>query len=226
MAAVRERLTKEIAYWDHRANELKQQELAGKQPRMNSGKARQRADDLEARLKSRMAELEQEKQLSPLPPLVIGGALIIPNGLIERLRGERTAEPSIYARETERVERLAVDAVLAAEKRLGRVATEMPRNNPGYDIRSKEPETGEIYFIEVKGRIQGAPSFTVTKTEILTALNKPEQFILAIAEVGDRDVTDLRYLRQPFAGEKETFFDMTSVNYEWRKFFPRAGEPA
>ena len=35
--AVHRRLTQEIQYWDHRANELKQQELAGKQPRMNSG---------------------------------------------------------------------------------------------------------------------------------------------------------------------------------------------
>ena len=46
---VQARLTHEIQYWDHRATELKQQELAGKQPRMNSGRARQRADDLQAR---------------------------------------------------------------------------------------------------------------------------------------------------------------------------------
>jgi len=30
MAAVKDRLTKEITYWDHRANQLKDQELAGK----------------------------------------------------------------------------------------------------------------------------------------------------------------------------------------------------
>src|SRR5690606_20207756 len=46
LAEVRSRLTREIAYWDHRAEELKLQELAGKQPRMNSGRARQRADEL------------------------------------------------------------------------------------------------------------------------------------------------------------------------------------
>ncbi len=59
MAAVKERLTKEINYWDHRANELKQQELAGTQPKMNSDKACHRAAELQARL---------ECQLSPLPP--------------------------------------------------------------------------------------------------------------------------------------------------------------
>src|SRR5262249_10445507 len=87
--AVQRRLTSEIAHWDHRAIELKEQELAGKQPRMNSGRARQRADDLEARLKYRMAELDQEATLSPMPPTVIGGALVIPAGLLERLRGQR-----------------------------------------------------------------------------------------------------------------------------------------
>jgi hypothetical protein len=43
--AVKDRLSKEINSWDHRANDLKAQELAGKTPRLNSGKARQRADE-------------------------------------------------------------------------------------------------------------------------------------------------------------------------------------
>jgi len=46
MAAVKERLTKEIMYWDNRANQLKEDEQAGKQnARINSAKARQRAND-------------------------------------------------------------------------------------------------------------------------------------------------------------------------------------
>jgi hypothetical protein len=49
MAAVKDRLTKEVIYWDHRANQLKDQELAGKvNAKINSGKARQRADELQA----------------------------------------------------------------------------------------------------------------------------------------------------------------------------------
>ncbi len=44
-AAVQERLTKEINYWDHRAVQLKDQELAGKvNAKLNTGLARQRAD--------------------------------------------------------------------------------------------------------------------------------------------------------------------------------------
>ena len=44
-AAVKDRLTKEITYWDHRAEQLKLQEQAGKpNARLNSGEARKRAD--------------------------------------------------------------------------------------------------------------------------------------------------------------------------------------
>jgi len=226
IAAVKDRLTKEINYWDHRAAQLKLEEEAGKQPKMNSARARQRADELQARLKGRLAELEQEKQLSPLPPVVIGGAVVVPRGLLERLRGERQADPTVYARLTERVERLAVEAVMETERRLGRIPVEMPRNNPGYDIRSKDPETGDLWFIEVKGRIKGADVVTVTKNEILTALNKPDRFILALVEVGEDDSTRVRYLRHPFAGSKDAYFAVTSINYNWTTSFGRARLPS
>ena len=86
MAAVKDRLTKEITYWDHRANQLKDQELAGKiNAKINSGKARQRADELQARLQRRMVELELERQISPLPPVAIGGSLVVPIGLLNKL---------------------------------------------------------------------------------------------------------------------------------------------
>jgi SNF2 family DNA or RNA helicase len=224
--AVHRRLTHEIQYWDHRALELKEKELAGKQPRLNSGRARQRADELEARLKRRMTELGQEAQLVPLPPVVVGGALVIPRGLIDRLRGDRSEEVDVYARETERVERLAVDAVLAAEIALGRQPKEMARNNKGYDIQSHTGELRELVFIEVKGRVAGAKEFTITKSEILTSLNKPEHFILALVEVGADDATSVRYLRKPFLGDEEMYFDMTSANYKWDELFARGEVPA
>jgi superfamily II DNA or RNA helicase len=223
--AVHRRLTQEIQHWDHRANELKQQELAGKQPRMNSGRARQRADELEARLKRRMTELDQERQLSPLPPVVAGGALIIPRGLVERLRGERTDEPATHAKETARIERIAVDAVLAAERALGRVPEEKPRNNPGYDILSDPGDGGPLLFIEVKGRVAGAPTFTITKSEVLHALNKSDSYVLALVAVDGDDATDVRYIRTPFAGSDEVLFGVTSLNMNWPDMFDRGAAP-
>lgn len=53
----------------------------------------------------------------------------------------------------------------------------------GYDIESRIPGTGRLRFIEVKGRIEDARTVTVTKNEIITALNKPEDFILALVQV-------------------------------------------
>ena len=44
------------------------------------------------------------------------------------------------------------------------------------------PGTGRLRFIEVKGRVAGADTITVTKNEILYSLNKPDDFILAIVE--------------------------------------------
>ncbi|MDP3063667.1 MAG: RNA helicase, partial [Chloroflexota bacterium] len=58
-AAVKERLTKEITYWDHRAEELKLQEQAGRpNARLNSDEARKRADSLQARLRKRLEDLK------------------------------------------------------------------------------------------------------------------------------------------------------------------------
>jgi superfamily II DNA or RNA helicase len=224
--AVHQRLTAEIQHWDHRANELKQQELTGKQPKMNSGRARQRADELQARLKRRIDELNREGKLSSMPPVIVGGALVIPRGLIERLRGDRSDEVAVYARETERVERLAVEAVLAAETALGHEPKEMARNNKGYDIQSRTGDLGELLFIEVKGRVAGATEFTITKSEILTSLNKPDHFILALVAIGPDDETSVSYLRKPFPGTEEMYFDMTSANYRWDDLYARGTMPA
>jgi len=59
-------------FLDLRAQELKLQEEAGKTPKLNSARAQQRASDLESRMVKRLSELEQERHLSPAPPVVIG----------------------------------------------------------------------------------------------------------------------------------------------------------
>ena len=223
MAAVKERLTKEIAYWDHRAEELKAQEAVGRQPRMNWQRARQRADDLQARLQRRMTELEQERHLSPLPPVMIGGALIVPAGLLARLQGQRPQAPDRVVHDTERIERLAMAAVMEAERGLGYEPYDVSREKCGYDIEAQVPGTGRLRFIEAKGRVVGAQTVTVTKNEILTALNKPDDFILAIVMV-DGDMATPRYVRCPF--QREPDFGVTSVNYNVEDLLARAEHPS
>ena len=87
-AAVKDRLTKEIGYWDHRAEDLKLQEQTGKtNARLNSQEARHRADDLQGRLQKRMEQLDLEAQVSALPPVALGGFVVVPAGLIALMTG-------------------------------------------------------------------------------------------------------------------------------------------
>ena len=64
---------------------------------------------------------------------------------------------------------------------------------------------------------------TVTKNEILTGLNKPDDFILAVVEV-DGDATTPRYIRRPF--EREPDFAVTSINYSLSEILLRGSEPS
>jgi superfamily II DNA or RNA helicase len=222
-AAVRDRLHTEIQHWDHRANQLKDKELAGKLPKsgMNSAKARQRADELESRLKRRLEALDAERHLASLPPVVAGGALVVPAGLLASLQGTPAHQIAEYARDRSLTERAAVDAVMAAERALGRNPTEMPPNNKGYDIESKNAD-GELSFIEVKGRIAGADTFTITRSEIGVGRNKPDQHILALVEVPDIGDPTARYLRRAFEDVGDLPFDTISVNLNWKTYFDRA----
>ena len=223
-AAVRDRLTKEINFWDHRAAMLKDQELAGKvNAKLNSGKARERADDLTGRLQKRLTELDQERKLSPLPPVVLGGAMIVPIGLLRKAAGKGDALPPSFALSTEESERRGMEAVMRTERQLGFIPRDVSEKNLGYDLESSIPDTGLLRFIEVKARIRGAATITVTKNEILTGLNKPDQFILAVVLL-DPHGEEVRYIRNPF--DQEPDFKATSVNFDVIKLLALAKEPA
>ena len=81
-AAVRDRLTKEINYWDQRAEELKLQELAGKTPRLNLDVHGSAPTTCRRGFEKRLADLQQERQLSAMPPVAIGGALVVPEAMV------------------------------------------------------------------------------------------------------------------------------------------------
>ena len=226
-AAVRDRLLSQIEYWSHRAEQLTEREQAGQLPRsgMNSAKARQRSDDLQSRLKQRLENLEAESQLSPLPPVVVGGALIVPAGMLAVQGGASSQVVASHAQERTVTERAAIEAVLAEEHRIGRRPKEMPPNNKGYDIESKD-QSGNLWFIEVKGRVAGAETFTITRSEIGVGRNRPDHHILALVEVVDAKASEVRYLRHAFDDVGHLPFDTISVNLNWRTYFKRAQAPS
>ena len=220
-AAVQERLTKESAYWDNRAEQLRLDEQAGKAgARLNSGEAGRRADDLQERLRQRMAQLDGEEQISALPPGVIGGLVVVPAGLLAAMSGRPVPRQEV---DTQAVAAKARAIVMEEERRLGYEPVDREYERLGYDIESRVPGTGRLRFIEVKGRATGADSVTVTSNEILTALNKPEDFILAIVEFQEADGHRVHYLREPF--QREPDFGVTSVNYKLDELIARAGAP-
>ncbi len=226
-AAVKDRLTKEITYWDHRAEQLRLQEQAGKAgARLNSQEARRRADDLQARLQRRLAELDREGQISALPPVVLGGLVVVPLGLVAAMTGHPLAEPGTPA-ETQASAARARAIVMDVERALGFEPTDREFEKLGYDIESRVvsgPGKGRLRFIEVKGRVTAADAVTVTKNEILTSLNKPEDFILAMVEFLEGDNHRVHYLRRPF--QREPDFGVTSVNYDFAELLARAESPA
>ncbi len=222
-AAVKARLTKETMYWDHRAQLLADQERGGKpNAKLNSQEARRRADELHARLQKRLYQLDKEAQISALPPVVAGGCLVIPAGLLASM-GARPVPIELQSADTQAAAARAREIVMRVERELGFEPTDRELEKLGYDIESRDPKAGGLRFIEVKGRVADAETVTVTRNEILYSLNEPERFILAIVEFLSEDNHRVHYLRNPFRQEPD--FGVTSVNYDMAGLIARAGAP-
>jgi superfamily II DNA or RNA helicase len=213
------RLTYEINYWDGRAWKLEQEEAAGKDVKLPSRQARRRGADLRDRLRARHRELDQEAKIDALPPVVVGGAIVIPQGLLDRLAGRPPHEIETFARETRRVERLAMDAVMAAERAAGHEPRDVSADKLGWDIESREPD-GRLRFIEVKGRAEGATTVTVSRNEIVKSLNVPDRWYLSIVSVAGDRAAEPVYLRSPFRQAPEAA--ATSVNYTIKDLISKA----
>ena len=204
--AVRQRLTAEIQYWDHRANELAEAERRGKPTRLASTVATNRADELTTRRDRRLALIGRQRHLAPAPPVVVGGALVVPAGMLAACRNcdatDDAATPAdedrdLSADRRAEIDRLAVAAVMDAERRLGRNPREMPHHNVGYDVETLDAD-GRLRFIEVKGKAVGRETVTVSSSQIRTCFNKPGQWALAIVMIDGDSAAEPAYLYDLF----------------------------
>ena len=118
---------------------------------------------------------------------------------------------------------MAMNAVMAAERALGCEPLDVSAENRGWDIESKDKETGGLRFIEVKGRRADARTVTVTRNEILRALNVPDAYILAIVLVSDGYAQEPRYVRRPFT--REPGWNEESVNFKLKEFLDQSQVP-
>jgi superfamily II DNA or RNA helicase len=214
--AVRDRLNREINYWDARGARLREEERAGKDQRINAINAEATASRLVERLHRRQEELARERQISALPPVLKGAALIIPAGLLASLTNPTSTQRPMQMAEDPasraEVERLAMDSVMAMERSLGNQPRDVSAEKKGWDIESRDPRTGHLRFIEVKGRHAEGRDVILTRNEILASLNAADAFILAIVRVASGFAQQPVYVRRFF--DREVTFVETAVVFD------------
>jgi len=229
LAAVHERLTKEIAFWSDRWMRLKDDQQAGKDVRLNLDNIQRTINDLEGRLENRKKELQSMRHVTNGTPVVLGGALVVPNNLLRKLRGEPAPDTAAAfcadAAARSRIELLAMNAVRRAEEARGCRVVDVSAHKCGWDLTSYAPSVDgkmpESRHIEVKGRIRGATTVTVTKNEIFESWNQGAKYHLAIVLVGEDDSIDgPHFVPHPF--KEEPGWGVSSVNYELKALLQRA----
>jgi len=224
-AAVRERLVKEINYWTNSYLKLSADVEAGKQPRMQPENARRRAEELTARLEQRERELTAMRSVVSSTPVVIGGALIIPQGMLAKRKGETNFTADAAARS--HIEQVAMQAVINAETGFGYEVKDVSAEKCGWDVTARPPLVDgkllEDRHIEVKGRAKGQNTITVSRNEIIYGLNQTEKFILAIVIVDGDSHEGPFYIKNPFNQEPE--FGVASINYELKDLLSKAVDP-
>jgi hypothetical protein len=163
-------------------------------------------------------------------PVVLGGALVVPAGLMRTRRGDEPIDPisatfTADAAARARIERLAMNAVRRAEEARGCRVADVSAAKCGWDLTSYPPAEGglqpEPRHIEVKGRVKGASTVTLTRNEMLYAFNQGDKFVLAIVLVGESDTVEgPHYIRNPF--DREPGWGIASINYDLSNLLARA----
>ncbi|MBF0178301.1 MAG: DUF3883 domain-containing protein [Magnetococcales bacterium] len=122
------------------------------------------------------------------------------------------------------IEKIAMEAVMTAERTMGHAVIDVSAEKCGWDVTARPPlingRLSQDRHIEVKGRIKGQTTITVSRNEIIMGMNQQDKFWLAVVIV-DGDTHDGPfYVRNPFHQEPE--FGVASINYNLSELFARA----
>lgn len=117
-----------------------------------------------------------------------------------------------------------MNAVMAHQRAQGCSVKDVSAEKCGWDVTATPParpdgSIPESRHIEVKGRVKGSTTVTVTKNEILYGLNQKEKFVLAVVFVDGDTADGPYYVREPFTQEPD--WATTSVNLELSKLLSR-----
>ena len=160
-------------------------------------------------------------------PVVLGGALVVPAGLMRQVRGDEETAPNISADPIarSRIEHIAMEAVRRVEESKGCNVVDVSKDKCGWDLTSHPPaieqKQPDPRHIEVKGRVKGAATVTITRNEMLYAFNQGDKFVLAIVLVAEDDgVEGPFYIRRPF--DREPGWGVCSINYNLSDLLQKA----
>ncbi len=122
----------------------------------------------EKALEELKTQIEQEKRLTMSMPRFKG---------IIRVRPAARVEPDM--RRDPEVERIGMQVALEHERRQQRVPENVADQNLGFDIRSRDPNTAEIRYIEVKARSTTA-AVALTQNEWFKAKQFQDAYYLYV----------------------------------------------
>lgn len=232
--SVKTRLRDEIMHWDGVLQERREEaQREGADVRRATKKPREMLEKLKRRRDQRLEELRAQKELSASRPTIVGGALVIPQDHLDRILEteldmaagteeeptETDKTPPDRVVDTETSELIAMEAVMDKERELGNEPRDVSdQRGLGYDIESRTPD-GDYRFIEVKARHPDADTITVTKNEIVAALNAPGSFRLAIVIVDEGEAEEPVYVEEPW--DMEPDFHVTSVRFRLGELFKK-----
>ncbi|OAD23947.1 helicase domain-containing protein [Candidatus Thiomargarita nelsonii] len=220
LTEVKKRIIEEISYHSDRYDKFKSTQKPG-----NAEQEERRVKELQARLNEREKEIELIRNVKSMTPIIVGGALIIPQALLAQRQGNHSVSADADARA--HIEQIAMQAVMETERHLGHDVKDVSAEHCGWDItasplsenRTLKPDR----HIEVKGRAKGQMTITLTRNEILYALNQRDKFILAIVIVEGNHYEGPYYLLDFF--KKELDWGVASINYHLKDMLSKAVTP-
>lgn len=228
---VRNRLVRVINYWDLQATKENKQQSENSSSKQKLLNAQRQAAKFSDRLKRREQELNCARNISALSPIIRARMLVVPYCLVKN--SQDSIEP--HALHTDDIDKrketeaFAMAAVMETERGLGFLPTDVSKENLGYDILSVSTSTSQRRYIEVKGRIDQADTVSVTRNEVVTSLQNPDEYILAIVQIANSRPCQPRYVRKPFNVDSDfdvsSIFDIASIQFKLKRLLERSETP-
>jgi len=178
-------------------NEAQRGQLFGDDDPEERRKLERRIEQLKERKAQRLAELELMERLSANLPEVVTSALIVPEPAA--VPGDQAEAPphGVPMRRDDEVERIAMDVSMAYERARGWTPHDVSGDGEHYDVRSESP-TGEIRFIEVKGRARSG-AIVITGPEVDKLQQLGDRAFLYVVTHCKGEAPRLRIIQDPMS---------------------------